>query len=330
LSKPFYILFFLFVSPSFGEGWGEVSAQTNLIYNGDFELYDTCPLAPSSPSNLEIERCIGWTAPTKLGTSDYFNTCNNMISGAAGVPQNWLGYQQPLNGNGYVGIYAWAVSSSFPFLNYREYIQTKLTKKLESGSSYHFSFYVSYYGTNYSVEKIGALFSVNDYNSNSFSPIIATPQIINLNGYITDSLVWTKIEGNFTANGGEEFLTIGYFEDSLTVMDTLNTYSEPLVFWESYYFIDGVELFLNDLIIPNIFSPNGDGINELFNIKGLSTEDKVIIYDRWGIKIYEFSGIDDSWDGRTISGAECSSGIYYYIVHRKNRESHKGFIQLLR
>lgn len=54
-----------------------MSAQQNLIYNGDFELYSTCPTSESSPwhaPNYEITKCLGWRPPT-YGTSDYFNTC---------------------------------------------------------------------------------------------------------------------------------------------------------------------------------------------------------------------------------------------------------------
>lgn len=302
-------------------------AQANLVYNGDFELYDTCPVSPSIPGNLQIETCYGWTAPTKLGTSDYFNVCNNAGTGLAGVPQNLIGFQYPYNGNAYCGVFVWNVSPSFPFLNYREYLQTKLLQPLVAEKNYHFSFYVNYYGVSYSLEKIGALFSVNDYNANSFAPIIATPQIVNQNGIITDSLGWTKIEGDFFAKGGEQFLTIGYFEDSLTVSDTFNTHNEPFVYYDSYYFVDGVELIEKDIIVPNVFSPNGDEINDSFYFE--FPFEKISIFNRWGIKVFETTKSNIFWDGRTTSGNEVVNGTYYYIIETQNN-IFKGFIQLLR
>lgn len=323
-----YIIFLLIISI------GSVNAQ-NLVFNGDFEIYDTCPTNISTPGDLQIEHCTGWTAPTKLGTSDYFNVCNNATPfQQAGVPQNFFGYQQPYNGNGYCGLYVWAINLN-DGSSYREYLQTKLPSQLIAGNNYRFTFYVSNDGYNYSVEKIGALFSASDFNGNNFIPIISTPQVINLNGIITDSLGWTKIEGEFIAIGDEQFLTIGYFEDSLTVADTLNTYNEIFVVPESYYFVDGVELvditdddpLDNDsIIIPNIITPNRDGVNDIFqlNFPVVSTE----IYNRWGQQIF-ISKNDAFWDGRTTSGNEVPEGTYYYIITTEE-ETYKGYLQLLR
>jgi gliding motility-associated-like protein len=81
-------------------------------------------------------------------------------------------------------------------------------------------------------------------------------------------------------------------------------------------------------IIPNTFSPNGDGINDGFNIIGLQIEEEVIIYNSWGIKLYEFSNTKDSWDGRTKAGVKCNEGVYFYIIKRENKENIKGFIHL--
>ncbi len=88
-----------------------------------------------------------------------------------------------------------------------------------------------------------------------------------------------------------------------------------------------------ELVIPNVFSPNGDGINDLFYIKGLQKGDKILIYNRWGIKVYEFTNITDGWDGRTNAGEKCSVGVYYYIIKREDykdqsTENTKGFIHL--
>jgi len=83
-----------------------------------------------------------------------------------------------------------------------------------------------------------------------------------------------------------------------------------------------------ELFIPNVFSPNGDGINDLFRIEGLQEEDEVSIYNRWGTKVYELANINDGWDGRTTAGEKCSTGVYFYYIKRKKNENKKGFIHL--
>ena len=308
----------------------EAKTQTNLIYNGDFEIYDTCPVNISTPGDLQIEHCIGWTSPTKLGTSDYFNLCNNLTSTHfVGVPANMLGFQYPYNGDGYCGILAWMFSTNG--INYREYIQTKLLQTLVVGKSYNISFNVSFSGSGYALEKIGALLSTNNYSANTWQPLMFTPQVINSNGILSDSLNWTKIEGAFKATGNEEYLTIGYFVDSLQVMDTVNIYNDPFTTYFSYYYIDGISLveIPCSKTIPNIFTPNNDGVNDVLKFTSCNEIVKTIIYNRWGNKVFETDNINFYWDGRTTSGIECSDGTYYYVIQTET-EIQKGFIQLIR
>ncbi len=70
------------------------------------------------------------------------------------------------------------------------------------------------------------------------------------------------------------------------------------------------------ITLPNIFTPNNDNVNDLFRIDpdGL-TEVKASIFDRWGLKVGEINGINDSWDGRSIStGLECNTGTYFVVL----------------
>lgn len=122
----------------------EAKTQTNLVYNGDFEIYSSCPTEGSNTSqtNYEITKCTGWSSPT-TGTSDYFNICSNTIlpfGYSVGVPTNVFGFQYPQNGNGYVGLYAF---EDFSPCQYREYVQTKLNSSLTAGKSYELEYYVS-------------------------------------------------------------------------------------------------------------------------------------------------------------------------------------------
>lgn len=302
------------------------AAQQNLVYNGDFEEYDSCPTNPSFPGDLQIEHCIGWTAPRKEGTSDYFNVCNNPINGGlAGVPHNVISYQHPQNGNGYCGLFTWALNPDGT--NYREYIQTKLLNPLEEGKIYKLSFYVSNDGFNYSQEKIGALLGNNSFTETSALPIVAHAQVVNRNGNLTDSLNWMKIEGEFISSGDEEYLTIGYFEHSNQVFDTLNTYGDPFCGMESYYFVDGVELIETTKELPNILTPNKDGVNDVFDID--LYVDKFTVLNRWGNLIFQAENTFPLWDGTNKTGEYVEEGTYYYVIEINHYET-TGFIQLIR
>jgi len=73
------------------------------------------------------------------------------------------------------------------------------------------------------------------------------------------------------------------------------------------------------IFIPNTFTPNGDGINDTWNIKNLDNyvNCTVAIYTRYGEKIYSSIGYGVSWDGK-FRGANLPTGTYYYIIDLKN------------
>ena len=68
-------------------------------------------------------------------------------------------------------------------------------------------------------------------------------------------------------------------------------------------------------MVPNIFTPNGDNINDIFSLNGagLRTLDAEI-YTRWGEKEYEWHTTMGGWDGRTASGLLAPSGTYFFII----------------
>jgi gliding motility-associated-like protein len=69
------------------------------------------------------------------------------------------------------------------------------------------------------------------------------------------------------------------------------------------------------LIIPNIFTPNGDGANDLFTVEGTNLVSVTgQIFNRWGQKMFSWDNVKGSWDGRTSSGSEVPDGTYFYIV----------------
>jgi gliding motility-associated-like protein len=90
-----------------------------------------------------------------------------------------------------------------------------------------------------------------------------------------------------------------------------------------------------ELIIPNIFTPNGDTNNDLFVITSTGVETfHGEIYDRWGLKLFVWDQVNGGWDGRTTSGSIATDGTYYYIITATGMDgkekTYTGYIQLLR
>ena len=85
----------------------------------------------------------------------------------------------------------------------------------------------------------------------------------------------------------------------------------------------------NSIIIPNIFSPNGDGLNDLFKPTGNFSELNVKVYNRYGEMIYTSHQLNEGWNGRTTAGAVCTPGTYFYIIETES-ETFTGSLTLLR
>ncbi len=94
-------------------------------------------------------------------------------------------------------------------------------------------------------------------------------------------------------------------------------------------------------MLPNVFTPNGDGKNDVFQpmrcprfVENIA----YVIYNRWGTKVFEGNGPTLAWDGRTSDGAELPSGLYYYQINVRFStldrsglpQSFKGWVQILR
>jgi gliding motility-associated-like protein len=89
------------------------------------------------------------------------------------------------------------------------------------------------------------------------------------------------------------------------------------------------------LEIPNVFTPNKDGLNDVFLIKVNGAKYVTLqIYNRWGLLLNESKGSNIGWDGRTTSGIEATDGTYFYIVKAvgfDDKEIEKyGFVNLFR
>jgi len=326
-------------------------AQYNYVPNPGFEEHSACPTAFS-----QIERCIGWRGAT-AGTSDYLFDCNN--GSDVDLPVSYMGNQEPHGGKGYAGIIIYSQGNGSE--DYKEYLEVTLKNPLLAQMPYKVSFYCSLadYVSTFASEDLGAILSPGNLGYDlQFNSITQVPPPIKLDGMIQNTTSWVKVEGTYTAQGGETHLTIGSFIKS-SEMDVL--YLNPGGEGFAYYFIDDVSVTVDidsplfgdeygngydplnpsdnayykdgclyDVIIPNVFTPEGDGINEDYFIKYIGyIKSDIVIVDRWGKTVFTSDNFFvDYWNG-----LDHQHGVYFYQLNMMKQDgqydSFTGGIQII-
>ena len=88
--------------------------------------------------------------------------------------------------------------------------------------------------------------------------------------------------------------------------------------------------------VPNVFTPNGDGRNDVWRIKSQSLKSfHAIVFNRWGRVVYEWRNPDEGWNGK-VSGKMATPGTYFYVITAVGREEEtkkytkKGSFMLIR
>lgn len=98
------------------------------------------------------------------------------------------------------------------------------------------------------------------------------------------------------------------------------------------------DCYNTEVVIPNVFTPNDDGINDTWYIDIRDASNiSYSIYNRWGNTIKQFASKSQStvlWDGKTTPGEPCPDGVYYYIVEytdgKEEIKKRSGYISLIR
>jgi gliding motility-associated-like protein len=173
--------------------------------------------------------------------------------------------------------------------------------------------------------------TINDWCSNTFStdfdvvepgPIVVAPLVYNCFGQQTEDL----------ARAGAPPYSVAYSEDSLSLFD----YAVLAEFYGTYYvtFTDqcgsaGTTTIVTqrcDTRIPNVFTPNGDGKNDTFEIFGIEgfRGSVLQVFDRWGTMIFEDTDYKNNWNGEDFA-----DGVYFYIFTRSDGEVMTGNFQKL-
>jgi hypothetical protein len=219
-----------------------IFGQTNLVFNPDVEIYDTCP------DNVgQISRALGWWQYSHA-TVNYFNTCSS--NPTVTIPSYW-GYQMPHSGNGYLVVGTLTVSKPRNFMMYygdigyhqaREPIAGSFTESLRP-VPHIIEFYVSTINADdYMVFTDAFDMMLLNQKDDVFNP---TPPEIDLSDVIPiytadtvikDTMHWMKLSACFLPKGGERYFAIGAFRD--TSMIKLEFAGEYLLntYISGYYF----------------------------------------------------------------------------------------------
>ena len=97
-------------------------------------------------------------------------------------------------------------------------------------------------------------------------------------------------------------------------------------------FNDKVRIKVEDLVVPNVITPNGDGKNDQLQIFGIEryTSSELMILNRWGKEVFRAAPYTNNWDGVAQNGNELPEDTYYYIIKIDEDDVRKGFIMILR
>lgn len=141
-------------------------------------------------------------------------------------------------------------------------------------------------------------------------------------------------EWRFTKSGESDPFLVRYDEDTPYTFTESGSYSIELI----VSFIQGTDTLVYEmdspftvtlseskLEVPNAFTPNGDGINDVFKVKeGYQSilSFKAAVFDRWGKKLYEWSDLAGGWDG-TSGGRNVPDGAYYLNIEARGADGKK-------
>jgi gliding motility-associated-like protein len=151
----------------------------------------------------------------------------------------------------------------------------------------------------------------------------------------------TSINWMFSGTGIEEYDTTN-LKNPQRVFETPGKYPIMLIQRTDKGCIDSVVKYIEiredfNVFIPNTFTPNGDGNNDVFNVKGLGlkvTGFSMELFDRWGHSMFSTKDITKGWDG-TVKGQPAQDGVYIYKIlavgaNGEGRKEYVGHVTLMK
>jgi gliding motility-associated-like protein len=302
----------------------EIIAQ-NLITNPSFEIISSCP-----DDMGQVWHATGWNHAFKFTnasgiinnpslsascSTDLFASCSSCAAFNFQPPDlvcspYGFGCNPPFDGENYAGAGLLCTSGA------REMLQNFMKEPLVQNRWYRLSMYVRPLVVDYfslPAEVLEYSFTQDTLICENMYNCTIAPRSIFPVGIISDATVWAKVETFYLANGGEKCMTIGYFgkygETHLFNGMSMQEFENKQL--SAYYFIDQVEVEALT-IQPNVFTPNGDGINDVWFLPSALNDEEINIYNRWGQCVNTIIG-HESWDGLDKNSRILKEGNFYYI-----------------
>ena len=310
-----------------------LTASGQQVVNGSFESLTALPTTTGQWNLVP-----GW-----LGTGSSENTPDAFhIQGTGGgdLPETPVAMVSPDQGMAIAGFMATGAEGT----DRREYITGTFSQPLEPGAAYRFTFRMTngertaFSQAGLGVSKLGMHFSMGPLQQLGAAPLNEAPQF-ELTP-IFYSREWETISFTFVAQSAWTCFTWGAFGSDADRNIVISEGESPTM---AYCFVDAFEIGLDEegiavdeeevkgpsskpttvnleedpsWFVPNAFTPNNDGENDVFVPVWNNVELKRFeVFSRWGEKVYALtSNTADGWDGTTSNGKDAEPGTYVWQV----------------
>ncbi len=169
-------------------------------------------------------------------------------------------------------------------------------------------------------------YPIADFNYSPINPTIVEPVVNFINtSYGATSYTWSF--GDFSSPSNTTTIvnpshTYSYYGTYSVTLIAINQYGCESRITKPLYVDPEFHIY-----IPNAFTPNGDGLNDVFNVKGVGIDEnnfKMYIFDRWGELIYYTTDLYKGWNG-TVKGHEgkATQDVYVYKIYVKDLKGGK-------
>jgi len=205
----------------------------------------------------------------------------------------------------------------------------------------HYAYYISTFGTAncidtllYEIEPIGMIEAMIEIDN--ISALVAPEANVILYNNSDYDEISKRCEWHFGDETTEKncdpvvehtYTEAGCYEPFLIVMNRDLPECRDTAYLETCITVDNA----SKIEVPNVFSPNGDGVNDFFQVKAntLRTFSGIIV-NRWGRTVYEWDDwtqYNSGWDGKLKGGTEASPGVYYFVIKAVGMDNQEYEIQ---